>query len=146
MVTEIWKRIEDYPNYEVSNLGNVRSIDHCTTQINNGTTVNSFYKGKEVSKTPVGRGYLRVVLHKEGKSTGFLVHRLVGKAFIENPNEYPCINHKDGNKKNNSVDNLEWCTYSQNMAYNYKIGISKPLQTDAQITAWSNCQTKAYNL
>lgn len=63
-------------------------------------------------------GYLRVVLSKKGKVKKYSVHRLVAEAFIDNPNNYPCVNHKDENKLNNNVDNLEWCTIRYNNCYN----------------------------
>ena len=143
MTQEIWKKIEDYPNYEVSNLGNVRSINHTTIQNCNGTITENHYKGKILTPHLSNVGYYRVGLYKDGKVKTLAMHRLVGKAFIPNPKGYPCINHKDGNKTNNCVTNLEWCTQSYNMAYNYKIGISKPLQTDAQFKQWSDCKEKA---
>lgn len=62
-------------------------------------------------------GYLCVNLYKNGKPTGFSIHRLIAQAFIPNPNDLPIINHKDENKHNNCVDNLEWCNYSYNNSY-----------------------------
>ena len=63
-------------------------------------------------------GYLRVVLSKKGKVKKYSVHRLVAEAFIDNQNNYHCVNHKDENKLNNNVDNLEWCTIRYNNCYN----------------------------
>ena len=63
-------------------------------------------------------GYLRVVLSKNGIVKKYSVHRLVAEAFLPNPNNYPCVNHKDENKLNNNVDNLEWCTIRYNNCYN----------------------------
>lgn len=98
---EIYVKIEDYPNYEVSNLGNVRRIRD----------------GHQMYKEKSKAGYLRVGLSKNGKYTHLLVHRLVAKAFIPNENNYPQVNHIDENKENNRVDNLEWCTASYNARY-----------------------------
>ena len=66
-------------------------------------------------------GYLCVNLYKNGKPAGFSIHRLVAQAFIPNPNNFPIVNHKDENKYNNNVDNLEWCDYQHNNTYGSRI-------------------------
>ena len=63
------------------------------------------------------KGYLVVDLYATNKRKTFLVHRLVAEAFVPNPHNFPCVNHKDENKRNNNADNLEWCTHEYNMAY-----------------------------
>ena len=68
----------------------------------------------------VGRGYLKVNLHKNNISETRYVHRLVAEAFIENPENKVTVNHKDGDKKNNSSSNLEWATYSENHKHSYR--------------------------
>lgn len=73
-------------------------------------------KATEITNT----GYERVSLWKDGKGKHFFVHRLVALAFIPNPNGYEYVNHKDGNKRNNNMDNLEWCSASQNMKHAYE--------------------------
>ncbi|MGB2525678.1 HNH endonuclease [Flagellimonas sp. SN16] len=75
-------------------------------------------------------GYLSVSFYKEGISHCFLVHRLLAKAFIPNPNNLRCINHKDGNKLNNSLDNLEWCTYSHNNKHAIENGLREVVVPD----------------
>ena len=108
MKGEIWKDIEGYEGlYQVSNLGRVKSLNYHRT-------------GKERIMKPqkTNWGYLFVGLCKDGKVKQPLVHRLVGQAFIENPNNLPCINHKDVNPENNCVENLEWCSYEYNNTYN----------------------------
>lgn len=109
---EIWKDIEGYEGlYQVSNKGNVRTLKwYGGTQI------------KPITPTDNGTGYKKVGLSKQGKQKQFLVHRLVAMAFIPNPNNYEFVNHKDENKTNNVVENLEWCTKSYNSIYylNYK--------------------------
>ena len=76
--------------------------------------------GKEMLLIPqiVGRGYLNVSLCRKGRKCRKLIHRLVAEAFIPNPDNFPCVNHKDENKQNNCVWNLEWCSYSYNNSYN----------------------------
>lgn len=68
-------------------------------------------------------GYINACFYKDGAKKYFKVHILVAKTFIPNPFNKPCINHKDGNKENNCVDNLEWCTYSENHKHAYKNGL-----------------------
>lgn len=80
-------------------------------------------------------GYCTIKLCKENKLYYFMVHRLVAQAFIPNPNNLPQINHKDGDKQNNNVDNLEWCTQSYNMKHAYRLGLEKP--KGIKIYQWS---------
>lgn len=104
---EIWKDIEGYEGkYQVSNIGNVRSLDYRHTG-----------KIKRLKLNTDKSGYSRLRLYKEGKPEDYLVYRLVAQAFIPNPNNLPCVNHKDENPRNNCVWNLEWCTYSYNNNY-----------------------------
>lgn len=98
----MWKAIKDYEGvYEINELGEVRRVE--TGRILKG------YIGSD--------GYPRVSLTVNCETKPFLLHRLIAIAFIPNPNNYPCINHKDENKSNNSLDNLEWCTYRYNLNY-----------------------------
>lgn len=104
---EIWKDIKGYEGlYQISNLGNVKSMNY------NGT-------GKERILIPGKQpnGYLIVKLSKNGIIKNFLIHRLVGQTFIENPKNLPQVNHIDEDKTNNCVDNLEWCTAEYNNNY-----------------------------
>ncbi len=78
------------------------------------------------------KGYYNVCLFKNGKHNK-KVHRLVAEAFLENNNNYPCINHIDGNKLNNNVENLEWCTYSHNTKESYRLGLQKPSERQKNI-------------
>lgn len=107
---EIWKYIVDYEDlYQISNKGNVKSLE------NNKT------KKEKILKQPVDKdGYLFVCLCKNGKIKNFKVHRLVAEAFIQNPNNLPQVNHKDENKQNNCVENLEFCTAKYNNKYGTK--------------------------
>lgn len=117
---EIWKDIKNYEGlYQVSNLGRVRSLDHIRK---NGKKSGNEYlsKGKVLKSAIQNVGYMFVVLSKNGKTKGYRVHRLVAEAFISNPNNYKCVNHKDENKQNNCVDNLEWCNHTYNNNYGTK--------------------------
>ena len=102
-MSEEWRDIQGYEGlYQVSNLGNIKSL---------------FRYKKILKKSPVSSGYLSVELWKDKKNRRHLIHRLVAKAFIPNPEQLPQINHKDEDKTNNQVDNLEWCTAKYNMNY-----------------------------
>jgi hypothetical protein len=116
---EIWKDILGYEGfYQVSNLGRVRSVDRIVKG-----KFGSIQHKKGVMLAPAinTAGYYSVALTKNAKGKAFRVHRLVAEAFIPNPSNYPIINHKDENKLNNNVNNLEWCTYSYNTIYNNSI-------------------------
>lgn len=106
---EIWKPIKGYEGfYEVSNKGNVRSIR----------------KNTILSQTVgVKNGYCYVGFCKDGQNKKMLVHRLVAIAFIDNPEGKRTVNHIDGNKKNNAVENLEWATYSENHKHAFANGL-----------------------
>lgn len=112
---EIWKDIEGYDgHYSVSNLGRVRSNERFYEMPNGSLKHLPTIIMKE---TTSGCGYKRVKLLLNGKPKIMLVHRLVALAFIPNPNNYRCVNHKDENKQNNNVNNLEWCTHKYNSNY-----------------------------
>lgn len=121
MSEEIWvkvpiKKYEDY--YLVSNLGRVKSVSRMIGA-KNGSLAR---KQPRYLKQNIKRGYASVTLCDNSERKCFLVHRLVGMAFISNPNNLPFINHKDCNKLNNSVRNLEWCTRSENAIHAYQNG------------------------
>lgn len=103
---EKWAQIGD-TNYSVSSDGQVR----------NDIT------GRLLSLRTNNRGYYSVHLYKDGKDYTIPVHRLVAKAFIPNPEDLPQVNHVDGNKKNNRIDNLEWITNLENMRHAFRNGL-----------------------
>lgn len=72
-------------------------------------------------------GYREVLFSENGKTKNYLVHRLIAETFIPNPDNLPFVNHIDGNKTNNRVENLEWCTRSENTKHSYKIGLQKTI-------------------
>lgn len=112
---EIWKDIEGYEGYyQVSNCGRVKSVFRIIIR-RNGTpfSVNEIILKPSKSQD----GYLCVSMRKNFKAKGTSIHRLVAQAFISNPLKLPEINHKDENKENNKMDNLEWCTRSYNTSY-----------------------------
>lgn len=107
-----WKDITDYKGlYRVSTKGEIYSIRY-------NKNLKQFYRGSRPDNK-----YLVVDLHKDGMGKTVSVHRMVAEAFIPNPDNLPCVNHKDGNKDNNCVDNLEWCTYSYNNYHACRTGL-----------------------
>lgn len=104
---EIWKDVVGYEGiYLVSNYGNIKRKDYRGTGI------------ERMLKPSINQnGYLQLQLYKNGKRKNYLVHQLVGKAFIPNPNNLIEINHKDENPLNNKLENLEWCTRAYNNNY-----------------------------
>lgn len=120
MEKEIWKPVRGFENiYEVSNLGRVKSLARTIKAIYGKSTHYSEQKIKERILKPnfSTYGYAYVALSKNGKSKTTLVHRIVAEAFLDNPNNLPCVNHKDENPRNDNVENLEWCTYTYNNTY-----------------------------
>ena len=112
---EIWKTIKEYPDYGVSNLGNVR------------------HKNRVLRPSISIYGYKVVLLYNHGKRRSHFVHRLVAFAFIPNPNNLPQVNHINGVKTDNAVTNLEWCNNQQNMKHAHKIGlITKQMMSQAR--------------
>ena len=107
MEKEIWRAIKGYEDlYEVSNFGRVKSL----------------FRYKKVLK-PIKdtNGYLKVNLYKNGSHKFVNIHKLVANAFIDNPNNFKYINHKDEDKTNNRVDNLEWCSFYYNLLYGTRL-------------------------
>ena len=113
-MNKIWKDIENYENYQISNYGRIKSKNY----------KRQGYE-KILKQNINGRGYYYVLLSKKNKYKNLLIHREVAKAFIDNKNNYTDINHKDGNKLNNNVDNLEWCSRSYNLKHAFKNGLKK---------------------
>lgn len=104
---EIFKDIPGYEGlYQISNLGNVKSLHY------NKSNRQVILKPRLNKK-----GYCRVGLHSKGESKDFFIHRLVAESFIPNPNNLSDVNHKDENKQNNCVNNLEWLSHRDNMNY-----------------------------
>jgi hypothetical protein len=131
---EIWKDIEGYEGfYQVSNLGNVKSFDR---KVWNGCT---FYDkpGRILKPIRVGE-YLGVQLSHNARTKKFYVHRLVATAFLEKSENRNVVNHKDGDKFNNTVENLEWCTARENNDHATNHGLRGTYGEDNPVTKYSN--------
>lgn len=102
---EVWKVMKEHNGYEVSNKGEIRNK-----------------KTKRILKSSISyKGYKRFIVYINKKGKCLYIHRVVANNFIKNPNNYDCINHKDENKLNNNVNNLEWCDISYNNKYGTRI-------------------------
>jgi hypothetical protein len=118
---EEWRDIKGYEGlYQISNLGRVKSlICWCGNK-----NIKAYRQREKILKTkPKKNGYLVVTLRYQNVIKYKSIHRLVAKAFLPNPNNYPVVNHIDGNKTNNNINNLEWCSYSHNTKEAIRIGL-----------------------
>ncbi len=127
-MVEEWRDIEGFDGfYQISNTGKVRSQGD-----NRG---NKSGKWRLRSLSANHDGYLKVRLIRKDKDRTCRVHILVAKAFITNPNNFNTVNHKDGDKTNNNVDNLEWADRSQQMVHAYKLGLKKAIRGSSNYAA-----------
>lgn len=140
---EIWKDIKGYEGlYQVSDLGRVKSLKR---EVKNK---NGFRIVKEKVLKPIinNKGYYVYGLRKNGKLEMKLLHRLIGEHFLENKNKFTCINHIDGNKLNNRIDNLEWCTYKHNIKEAFRLGLNTyTYQKNFQHNYWKGKYGKDHN-
>lgn len=120
-----WRPAVGYEgHYEVSNFGDVRSVDRVVSRA--GTQGDVRKPGQGLRAQVTAKGYLRVQLTKDGVSRNHMVHRLVALAFIPNPDDRPEVNHKNGKKSDNQLGNLEWSTSSENQIHAYETGLREP--------------------
>lgn len=140
---ELWKDIPDFEGYyQASNLGRIRSVDRYVKYKN--TDGVALRKGKILSPKTSKKGYLETTLMKEGKNYYKRIHQLIASAFLPNPNNYPYINHINENKKDNRVENLEWCTPKYNTEVYHKSRIKLYQYTlDGELIEVWNSITKA---
>ena len=117
---EVWKTYPDHPFIEASNLGRVRTKDRIVVRSDGQK---QFVKGKVLKQQLNRNGYMQVGFRLNGKLVKLYVHRISAITFIPNPDNLPEVNHKDNDRTNNVVSNLEWCTSQYNTAYREKYGV-----------------------
>ena len=123
---EIWKDIKGYEGlYQVSDMGNVRSLDRLVDR--GGKPLCAIWKGRVLKKKKASDNYYSVVLSKNNVQLCVRIHRLVAETFIPNPNNLPEVNHRNENKLDNRVENLEWCDRLYNVRYG--TGIERAVKT-----------------
>lgn len=130
MPNEVWVDIEECNIYQVSNLGRIKRKAYEEVYYRNNSTFpcvrhRSEYIMKQIHDPD---GYLQIGFCNNNVCTYRYVHRLVAQAFISNPDNLPCVNHKDGNKENNCVENLEWVTNVQNIQHAIQLGLRKGIK------------------
>jgi hypothetical protein len=112
-MTLLKQPIKNYEGiYEIHSSGQVWSIKRFDSQ-------NKLWGGRFLKLHDNNSGYKKVILTKKGKQKKLYIHRLVAQSFIPNPDNLPCVNHKDGNPANNDISNLEWCSYSENIKHSF---------------------------
>lgn len=122
-VTEQWRKIPGCEYYEASNLGRVKSLARLQVFENKGKEFRRRWPEKIMKPTKHRTGYMVLRIVHDGNLRWISVHQLVALAFIGHPNELT-VNHKDGNKENNCIDNLEYITLSENMVHAHKTGLN----------------------
>lgn len=125
-IVEVWKDVKNYESvYSVSSFGRIKSKDKVRLKVRQGKPVEAFYQGKLISPKETKYGYLQVGLYDVDKKSFHNIHRIVATAFIPGNNDLT-VNHKDGDKKNNNVSNLEWSTHKEQMDHAFSNGLIKP--------------------
>lgn len=135
---EIWKDIPGYEKYYMaSTLGRIKSKDRVIKTVLKGKEIKYIKRGRIMTPCLNSSKYLGLPINTDKLKKSENVHRLIAITFLPNPNNLPCVNHKDENKLNNCVDNLEWCTKS----YNHSYGTCIERTSEKQRLTHSNCIT-----
>lgn len=126
---EEWKDIPGYDEYyQASNFGRIRSKDRIIKRTRNLKKHEYYREGRTLKPHVEGSGYWQVLIIFPGFRKHMKVHRLAAFAWLPNPLNKKCINHKDGNKANNCISNLEWVTHGENLVHAHLTGLKKPQQ------------------
>lgn len=120
---EIWRDVAGFEGYYmISNLGRIKSL---TRKITEKTGKVNILKSRIIRQCVNDQGYWRFTANKDGKRKGLLQHRLIATAFIPNPENKPFINHKNGIRSDNRIENLEWCTHQENVDHSWRTGLNQ---------------------
>lgn len=129
---EIWKSKVGFKNYQISNYGRIKYFKNKTDSF--GNIIPHIDRIRKLTNDKYG--YLKIrIMSDDLKQKDFQVHTLVAELFCDNPNNYKIVNHKDGDKKNNNYENLEWGTQKMNVEHSIKNGLTKPINWDNR---WAN--------
>lgn len=121
---EVWKDIKGYEGYyQASNLGRIKRLEREIKTRNGKGEHKRILKENILQGFYCPKGYVRVLLTRDKKNKTYMIHRLIAETFIPNPDNFPQVNHIDGIKNHNNVENLEWCTQSYNIKHSYEIGL-----------------------
>lgn len=141
---EIWKDIKGYEKlYQISNKGRIKSLERKTFKADKYGQSLLLHKEKILTNNIMKSGYSMITLYKSGKPKSYFIHRLVAQAFIPNPNNYKEINHIDKDRKNNNVNNLEWCTRAYNNAYSKAKAVNQYNLQGKFIKTWESAKQAA---
>lgn len=121
-VGECWKDIKGYEKYQISNFGRVRRKAKIV-KVGIKNVKKAFKEEQLLKPLKFTKGYLGIKLYNNSGAKNYKIHRLVAEAFIPNPDNLEQVNHIDGDKTNNKVNNLEWCSCQENMEHSYRIGL-----------------------
>lgn len=136
---EIWKDVKGYEGiYKISNRGNIKSIDRISKAIRKNKIISQKFKGQALRPFISTTGYFTIKLTKNNNYKSFKIHRLIAIHFIPNPDNKAEVNHIDGNKLNNDINNLEWATHLKNMRHAFSTGL-------VDITKYSNMRVGEKN-
>ena len=125
MNDEIWVDIKGYPNYQVSNLGRFKSLERELIRKGGWRGVGRYFRKEHIVKQRLEK-YYRISLYRDNKQYCLTAHKVIAEHFIPNPLNLPQVNHINGIKTDNRVENLEWCTGSYNVKHAFDNGLKKP--------------------
>jgi hypothetical protein len=124
-IDEAWRTLPGFSKYEFSSFGNVRSRDSIDS-------MGRLKRGIVLKLQKSSNGYVILTLSSDNAKKTFQIHRLIATAFVPNDSNLPCVNHINGNKQDNKVQNLQWCSYSENNQHAFDSKLKLPTKQDGR--------------